>query len=176
MKCALSGDVDPGLILYLIKSCGILPSELETILYKKSGLLGISNISSDLRDLENAASQQKGDAKLAIEAFAYRVSKYIGSYFVALGGVDAIAFSGGIGENSISIRTRICEQISCLGVVLNTYVYTQKESSFCITTEKSLVSVWVIKADENLQIAKQVYDFVTKENSPNQTSRADQDS
>lgn len=156
-----SGDLDPGLIIYLIKECGITPTELETMLNHKSGLLGLSKLSADVRDLEVAASSQNNDAEFALNAFAYRVSKYIGSYVVALGGVDAIAFSGGIGENSISMRSRICEKISCLGLQLDNKANAQSGSSFCITSKESPISAWVIHADENLQIAKLSYEVVS---------------
>lgn len=99
--------------------CGILSSELDNILNHKSGLLGLSKISGDVRALEEATKKNDKDAELALEAFVYRISKYIGSYFVALGGADAISFSGGIGHNSSLIRYRICKNLECVGVFID---------------------------------------------------------
>lgn len=158
-----SGDLDPGLILYLINYCGVSSKDLETILYHKSGLLGLSALSSDVRIIELAAEQFNINAELALDIFAFKVSKYIGSYYVALGGVDAIAFSGGIGENSINMRSRICKRLSCLGIHLDNTANQQITPPFCITTSISntkSIPVWVIEADENLEIASQAFEFL----------------
>lgn len=155
-----SGDLDPGLILYLINECKFSTVEIEKLINKKSGLLGLSKVSADVRDLEKSASEGDLNATFALEAFVYRISKYIGAYFVALGGLDAIAFSGGIGENSYTIRAKVCEAIKCLGVELDMEANIKVKGNKCITTKVSQVDGWVIHADENLQIARHVYELI----------------
>ncbi len=150
-----AGDIDPGLILHLINHYEIDPLELEQILNFESGLLGLSALSADVRDLEIAASNNQ-DAEFALESFAYRVAKYIGSYFVALGGVDAITFSGGIAENSNLMRQRICRKISSLGITISNEVNLKAIAPYCISEKDSFVSAWVVHADENLQIAREL--------------------
>lgn len=155
-----SGDVDPGLVLYLIQECGMTPSKVEMTLNHESGLLGLSELSSDVRQLEVAAQQQNEKAIFALESFAYRVAKYVGSYVVVLGGVDALAFSGGIGENSPAMRNRIVKKLECLGFILDTEANEKKEFPLCITVKNSRIPAWVIHADENYQIASETYKAV----------------
>src|ERR1700694_4326036 len=104
-----SGDVDPGLGLYLIRTAGMSANEVDSLFNHQSGLRGLSALSADVRDLEQAAREGDERAALALEVFAYRVRKYIGAYAAALEGLDAIAFTGGIGEHSASMRGRICQ-------------------------------------------------------------------
>jgi acetate kinase len=150
-----SGDVDPGVLLYLLRNANMAVEELDDILNHKSGLLGISGRSSDLRDLEKAAAEGDSRSELAMEVFAYRASKMIGAYAVVLEGLDAIAFSGGIGENSAPMRERICMRLGLLGVNLD----KQRNRDMAndeperISTGESTVQIWVIHADENRQIA-----------------------
>ena len=153
-----SGDIDPGILLYLQNSKSMSSQELSHLLNEESGLLGISGTSSDVRDLE--ASAQKGDlrAELALKCFAYRVVKYIGAYAAVLGGIDAIAFSGGIGEHSASMRGRICSQLTYLGFDLDE---AKNESGLSgvatrITTDQSTVDGWIILADEEREIANEI--------------------
>ena len=110
------GAVDPGVILHLVQTLGLSPKDVETILYKKSGLLGISGISNDMRDLLESDAP---DAKLAVDYFVYRAAKEIGALAAVLGGIDALVFTAGIGENSPEIRRRICEASAWLGVELD---------------------------------------------------------
>ena len=114
-----SGDVDPGLVLYLLRSAGMTADEVDDLLNRQSGLLGLSGLSADLRVLEQAASDQNRRAELALAVFAYRAAKYIGAFAVALGGLDAVAFTGGIGEHSAPMRARICRRLEFLGVRLD---------------------------------------------------------
>ncbi len=153
-----SGDVDPGLLLYLLRTVGMSPEEVDDTLNRRSGLLGISGRSSDLRDLEPAATDGDARAELALEVFAYRAAKTIGAYTVALEGLDALAFSGGIGERSPSMRERICRRLGILGVTLQEERNRAEETSAParISGDESAVQVWVIPADENLQIAREV--------------------
>jgi acetate kinase len=153
-----SGDIDPGLVLHLIINQGMKPAEVDHLLNYGSGLLGLSGRSGDMREIEQAAAEGDRRADLAREMFAYRVRKYIGAYAAVLGGVDAIAFAGGIGEHSPSTRQRICEGLSFLGAVPD-----QKRNEAASGTRESFihagtsrVQLWVIPTDEEMQIAREV--------------------
>jgi acetate kinase len=154
-----SGDVDPGLLLTLLRTVGMTPEELDEMLNHKSGLLGISGRSGDLRDLEPAAAAGDARSELAMELFAYRAAKTIGAYAVALEGLDGLAFSGGIGEHSASMRRRICRRLGILGVTLQEERNRAGDTGEAklISAETSEVQVWVIPADENLQITRDVF-------------------
>lgn len=143
------GALDPGVVLYLFQSLGLSSKEIETILYKKSGLLGISGISNDMRDLLGSSHP---DAQLAVEYFIYRAAKELGAMAAVLGGLDGLVFTAGIGENSPEIRKRICESASWLGVDLD--AEANDKSSTCISSSRSKVSVWVIPTNEELMIAR----------------------
>ena len=143
------GSLDPGVVLYLFQNLGLSAKEVETILYKRSGLLGISGISNDMRDLlENDAAE----AQLAIDYFVYVAAKEIGALTAALGGLDAIVFTAGIGENSPEVRRRICESSAWLGIELD-HTANQNQGTK-ISTPESKVSVWVIPTNEELMIAR----------------------
>jgi acetate kinase len=153
-----SGDLDPGLILFLQRELGMATTEVDDMLNKKSGLLGLSGLTGDVEELEEAISNSNEDAELALEVFAYRVAKYIGAYTVALGGLDAIAFTGGIGEHSAQVRARICRHLKFMGVTLNEARNrdTQRPPVSQIGSGEKL-SVWVVRTDEERQIAEEVY-------------------
>ena len=142
------GALDPGVVLYLFQSLGLSAKEVETILYKKSGLLGISGISNDMRDL---LGRSEPKAQLAIDYFIYRTAKEIGALAAVLGGVDGLVFTAGIGENSAEIRQRICEASSWLGVEIDTQANANKGPR--ISAPHSKVSAWVIPTNEELMIA-----------------------
>ena len=144
------GSLDPGVVLYLFRHLGLDASTVEAILYKKSGLLGISGISGDLRELLGRVEPR---AQLAVDYFVYRAVKEIGAMAAVLGGVDALVFTGGIGEGSAEIRRRISEACGWLGVVLNTNA--NAHSVPMISSRLSRVSVWVIPTNEELMIARQ---------------------
>ncbi len=151
-----SGDVDPGLILYLEREAHIHMRELDKMLNSASGLLGLSGLSGDVRELEQAAKDGNRDAKLAIDVFVYRVAKYIGAYAVALQGLSAIAFSGGIGEHSATIRQRVCDMLRFLGVAVSQdYRGSQPIPGVTRMDQYGPVTVWVVKTDEEAQIAKE---------------------
>lgn len=158
-----SGDIDPGIIFHLLHNSLISVDELHSLLNSQCGLLGISGISSDVRELEQAAHLGNKQAELALQCFAYRVIKYIGSYIAVLGGIDALSFSGGIGENSASIRSRICDQLSYFGISLDSDKNhkAKGKSTELISNSESTPSVWVIHADEALQIAEDTRVVVT---------------
>jgi acetate kinase len=143
------GSLDPGVVLYLFQNLGLSAKEVETILYKKSGLIGISGTSNDMRDLLTDSAPA---ARLAVDYFVYSSAKEVGSLAAALGGVDAIVFTAGIGENSPEIRRRICESSAWLGVELDNDANQKQKTR--ISTQQSKISVWVIPTNEELMIAR----------------------
>ncbi|MEM2088381.1 MAG: acetate kinase [Thermoproteota archaeon] len=150
-----SGDLDPSIVFYLIEK-GFLPREVEDLLNKKSGLLGLSGISNDIRDLKREAEAGNRKARLALEIFAYRVKKYIGAYVAALGGIDVLVFTGGIGENDPLMRKMICSDMAFLGLKLDLKVNeTLVGKTGIISDEQSRVKILVILTDEELAIAEE---------------------
>jgi acetate kinase len=143
------GSVDPGVILYLFQSLGLSTKEVESILYKKSGLLGISGISNDMREL---VQSKDANARLAIDYFVYRAAKEIGALTAVLSGIDGLVFTAGIGENSPEIRKRICAACAWLGIELDDALNSCKIGR--ISSAESKVSVWVIPTNEELMIAR----------------------
>lgn len=143
------GAIDPGVVLYLFQQLKMSVKEVEEILYKKSGLLGISGISNDMRDL---LGKNEPEARLAVDYFIYRVAKEIGALTSVLGGIDGLVFTAGIGENSAEIRQRICDSCSWLGVELDAKANLSKGPRISASTSK--VSTWVIPTNEELMIAR----------------------
>jgi acetate kinase len=143
------GAIDPGVILYLFQSLGLSAQEVEKLLYKKSGLLGISEISNDMRDL---ISNGNASARLAVDYFVYQAAKQIGALTAALGGIDGLVFTAGIGENSAEIRSRICHSSAWLGIELDEAANAHAGPR--ISTARSKVSAWVIPTNEELMIAR----------------------
>jgi acetate kinase len=143
------GSVDPGVILHLFQTLGLTPKDVETVLYKKSGLLGISGISNDMRDL--LASPEPA-ARLAVDYFVYQAAKEIGALAAVLGGVDALVFTAGIGENSPDIRKRICEASAWLGLDVDPEANARNGPR--ISTAASKVSAWMVPTNEELMIAR----------------------
>jgi acetate kinase len=143
------GSVDPGVILYLFQTLGLSAKEVESILYKKSGLLGISGISNDMRDL---LASDAPAARLAVDYFVYRAAKEIGALAAVLGGVDGLVFTAGIGENAPEIRRRISEASAWLGLELDPEANARRETR--ISRSGSRVSAWVIPTNEELMIAR----------------------
>jgi acetate kinase len=143
------GALDPGIVLYLFQQLGLSVKQVEEVLYKKSGLFGISGVSNDMRDL--LASNEPA-ARLAVDFFIYRAAKEIGGLAAALGGLDALVFTAGIGENSAEIRRRIVEASAWLGIKLDGAANTTRGPR--ITTPQSSVSAWVIPTNEELMIAR----------------------
>jgi acetate kinase len=143
------GAIDPGVVLHLFQGLKLSTAEVETLLYKKSGLLGISGISNDMRDL---LGRPEPDARLAVDYFVYRAAKEIGALAAVLGGIDGLVFTAGIGENSPEIRQRICNACAWLGVDLDDNA--NRNHGPQISTAHSKVSVWVIPTNEELMIAR----------------------
>ena len=154
MMATRSGDLDPAIFSYLATSEGLSPVEVERILNHDSGLLGVSGISGDMRELE-AAAGNTADAALAIEMFCYRARKYIGAYVAVLGRVDAIIFGAGIGEHSANARARICKGLDALGIVLDeAHNEAANGREACFSADASRIPLWVVPLDEELQIAR----------------------
>jgi acetate kinase len=146
-----SGDLDPGVILYLLRSCGFSVSELDDATNRSGGLLGISETSSDMRDLL-AASALDSRASDAIDVFCYHVSKVIGAYAVVLAGLDALVFTGGIGEHSPQVRERICEKLDFLGIRIDPAL--NRSNAPIISSPQGSVVIRTFKTREEVMIAR----------------------
>ena len=150
-----SGDLDPAVIFYML-SKGFSPAELDETLNKKSGLLGVSGLSNDMRDLLEAAEKSNQRAKLAVEMFVYRVVKYVSAYYGILPGVDAVVLTGGIGENSLPVRREICRRLRRLGAEPDEErnMRTVGGKAGPITADGSALEIWVVPTNEELMIAR----------------------
>lgn len=149
-----SGDIDPSVLPYLMEKLDIDINEMINILNKKSGLLGLSGISSDMRDLEN--NMDKEEVRVALDIFADRIRKYIGSYVTVMNGVDAIVFTAGIGENDTATRANIMSKLTWLGCELDAEKNKERGEELEISTPESTVKVFLIPTDEELMIARDV--------------------
>jgi len=149
-----SGDIDPAVISYIMGKENIGVKDVENMLNKKSGVLGVSGVSSDFRDIEKAASKGNKRAKAALEIFTYRVARYIGEYAAALNGVDAVVFTAGIGENSSSIRESVCSYLKYLGIEVDKDKNSTRGKEIDFATKGSKVRALVIPTNEELMIAR----------------------
>ena len=147
------GDMDPTIVEYLAHSLNKSLEEVMVILNKKSGVLGISGVSSDFRDLDKASNEGNERAKLAVEVFSYRTAKYIGSYIAAMNGVDAIVFTAGLGENNIVVREQVLSHFGYMGITLDREANQIRGEEKIISTPDSKVTVAVIPTNEELAIA-----------------------
>jgi len=151
-----SGDIDPAIIEFLAHKENKNIDEIMNILNKKSGVYGLSgNVSSDFRDLEKAAAEGNEKAKLTLDAFDYRVAKYIGAYVAAMNGVDAVCFTAGLGENGSATRERICSYLGYLGIELDKEANAKRGEDIVISTKESKTKVLVIPTNEELAIARE---------------------
>ncbi len=153
-----SGDIDSAIIFFLIKKLKLPPAKIEEIVTKKSGLLGLSEISSDVRDLWVAAKKNNTRAKLTLEILAYRTAKYIGAYAASMDGLDAISFTAGIGENAYYLRQAICDYFSYLKLKIDPV--KNKKNTLSIHKKDSKVKVFVIPANEEMEIAVQTVEAI----------------
>lgn len=153
------GDIDPAIVFSLMKKEGLSAEQVEEILNKKSGVLGISGISSDTRDIEDAAPHSHR-ARLTLEVIAYRAKKYIGAYYAILGGLDGLVFTAGIGENSSYIRKSICAGLEHLGILIDDERNTVRRREAFISRDDSPVKVMVIPTNEELMIARDTWRLV----------------
>ncbi|MBS1196863.1 MAG: acetate kinase [Proteobacteria bacterium] len=154
------GDIDPGLLSFLANNLKMSVADMDTAFNKKSGLLGISGVSSDMRDIENAAKEGNKRAQLAIDVLRHRALKYIGAYAIELGRVDAIIFTGGIGENAIDFRGSVVERLSTLGIKLDEAANNVRGKEAIISTADSPIKVMVVPTNEELVIARDTKEVV----------------
>jgi acetate kinase len=149
-----SGVIDPAIIPFLMKKAHMTGDQIDDYLNKKSGVLGISGVSSDFRDIEEAFHEGNERAGLALDIFAYKVRKYIGSYAAAMGGVDVIVFTAGLGENSATMRAKICEGLEFLGVFIDPEKNDVRGKETIVSTDTASVKVLLIPTNEELMIAR----------------------
>lgn len=164
-----SGDIDAGAVLSLLRSGDFSVAELDDLLNRKSGLLGLSGVGNDLRQIEDLAEQGDDRARKAINVFAHRVRKYIGAYAAVMGGLDAVVFTGGIGENSVTMRRRILQRLEFLGLIVDEDLNRDASvdstaNSSIISDSSSRVRALVVKTDEALMIARQTKRIAREEN------------
>ncbi len=150
-----SGTVDPGILIYVMREKGLTVDELDEVLHHKSGLLGISGISSDFRQVETAAREGHPRAQLAVDIYAYRVRTMIGALAVTLGGLDVLVFTGGIGENSCRLRQEVCKGLECLGVHLDERANLSAQPDGDVAAADSPVRILIIHTREDLMIARE---------------------
>lgn len=158
-----SGAIDPSVVLYLMENENLSPKEMNDLLNKKSGYLGISGLTSDDRDLRKAAAEGNERAKLAGEMQRYQIKKYIGSYAAAMGGLDAVVFTGGIGENSAPLREEVCDHLEFLGIEIDdTINYEKSGQEVEISKPGTKTKVWIVPTNEELLIARDTFHIVCK--------------
>jgi len=155
-----SGDLDPALVPYIMQQMGLSDLQVDALLNTQSGLLGVSGLSSDMRDVEEAAAAGHERAQLALDIFCYRLKKYIGAYAAAMGGLDALVFTGGIGEKSAIVREKSCAGLEFLGIALDAE-RNRTLTAGAISRPDSPVQVFIIPTDEELLIARDTYELVT---------------
>jgi len=155
-----TGDIDPGALLYIADKEEINTKYTQTLINKFSGLMGISGVSSDMREIEDAANEGNHRSQIALEMFAYRVKKYIGSYAAAMGGVDTIVFTGGIGENDTETRKRVLNGLEFLGIDIDESTLSARGKEIILTKPESKVKVIVVPTDEEMMIAKDTYEII----------------
>ena len=152
-----SGSIDPGILTYLMRQGKIQPNEIDDVLNKQSGLLGISGVSEDMREIVAAIKQGNARAKLAFDIFVHRLLSGIGAMVAVLGGIDALIFTAGIGENSVEVRKAVCQRLSFLGLELNDAANTQHGTDRDIAATNSAVRILVIRAQEDWAIAQECW-------------------
>lgn len=157
-----AGDVDVAAVTYLMKKEGLTADEMDNILNKKSGVLGLSGVSSDFRDIEEAAEAGNDRAEVALDVFAYKVAKRIGAYASAMNGVDAIVFTAGLGENSGATRRAICDYLGWMGVHIDSYNNSLRGKAIEISATDSRIRVFVIPTNEELVIARDTKELLDK--------------
>lgn len=155
-----SGDIDPAAVQFIAHKENKTLEEMITMLNKESGVLGMSGVSSDFRDLTKAANEGNHRAKVALEAYAYRIAKYIGAYTAAMNGVDAIVFTAGVGENNGAIRKTVCDYLGYLGVIIDDEQNAKRGENLVISAAASKVKVMVIPTNEELKIAQETLALV----------------
>jgi acetate kinase len=155
-----SGDVDPEIVKTIAKKDGVTVDEALNVLNKQSGVFGVSQVSSDFRDIDAAIAQGNDDAVAAMEVFVHSVVKYVGAYAAAMNGVDCIAFTAGVGENNPGVRARVCEKLGYLGITINQEANKVMGEEREISTPDSKVKVWVVPTNEELAIARETLELL----------------
>lgn len=154
------GDIDPAIIPYIMKRDNLGPEDIEEILNKQAGAWGVSGVSSDYKDIEDGYNMGDQRSILTLDSQAYKVAQYIGQYMISLGGLDVLTFAGGVGENGIETRERVCKYLEPFGVKLDLEANKVRGKEKCISTEDSKVKVYVIPTNEELMIAKETYELI----------------
>lgn len=157
-----SGDFDPAIIKFLMDKDGMSIAEVDNMANKKSGVLGLSGVSSDFRDIEEAAEKGHERAKLALDVFVHKVKKYIGSYAAVMNGVDAVVFTAGLGENSSYIRREVCKDMSYLGIEIDEAKNNVRGKETDVSKDNAKVRVLLIPTNEELMIARDTKDLISK--------------
>ena len=150
-----TGDLDPSVVTFIMKKENLTPDEMENILNKKSGVMGISGLAPDFRVIESASNEGDEKAKIAMDNFKYSVAGYIAKYAAAMNGIDYIIFTGGVGENQINIRKGICEKLKFMGVELDLEANNMRGEEKVISTPQSKIKIYVIPTNEELMIARE---------------------
>lgn len=156
------GDIDPAIVFFLMEKENLSINEINNFLNKNCGVYGISDVSSDFRDLEDAAEKGNVKAQFALDIFAYKVQKYIGSYAAAMNGVDAIIFTAGLGENSAYMREKVCADLGYLGLTIDKEKNNVRGKETDVTTPDSMVKVLLVPTNEELMIARDTKDIIQK--------------
>ena len=159
MMATRSGSIDPGILVYLIRHCGSTAENLDELLNRKSGLLGLSGISGDMRKIESAIDSGNERAQLAFDVYVHRLVRELGAMLATLGGVDAIVFTGGVGENSARLRARACSNFSFLGLKLDAGKNADPQLDQDVATFDSRVRVLLIRAQEEWEIVRECHRF-----------------
>ena len=154
------GDIDPAIIPYVMKKDNLQPEDIEDILNKQSGAWGVSGVSSDYRDIEDGYNMKDPRSILALESQAYKIAQYIGQYIISLGGLDVLTFAGGVGENGIETRERVCKYLEPFGIKIDPELNNVKGKERKISTEDSKVDIYIIPTNEELMIAKETEELV----------------
>lgn len=162
MMGSRSGDIDASAVTYIMEKLGLQPQEMAEYLNKQSGVLGISGVSSDMREVEAAAADGNNRARLALDMYCYRIKKYIGAYAAAMGGVDIIVWTAGVGENQTDVREDSCKGLEFLGIKIDHEANNTKGKEAVISAPDSKVTVCVIPTDEELMIAKDTMALLQK--------------
>ncbi|MDE6248138.1 MAG: acetate kinase, partial [Paramuribaculum sp.] len=156
------GDVDPGALTFLMNKHHLTVDQLQAIINKESGVAGVSGLSNDMREIEQAVKDGNERAKLALDMYELRIIKYIGAYAAEMGGVDAIVFTGGVGENQVGVRENVCAPLGFIGVEIDKEINDRtRGTETVISTPASKVKVAVIPTDEELMIARDTEDIVS---------------
>ena len=157
------GDIDVFAVLHMMKKLGLDPDRMAVLLGSRSGLAGISGTSGDIRDLDQAAAAGDKRSRLALDVFVYAIRHYLGAFMLELGGLDALTFSGGIGENSAEIRSAVCRDLSAFGVELDEDRNRTARDEGAISTESSAVKIWIVPANEEVIVARETAAVVNRE-------------